>query len=99
MSTLPPPDASYADKIKWYYEVTSDLSGLLNQSPAKDTDTNTLDKDVEKLKIKDRTREERITALQEDFLYIGGPEVLQRSTKKEEPEKKQEDSKDASTSS
>jgi hypothetical protein len=98
-SAPPPTNAPIADKIKWFYEGYPDITKFVTEPP-KDTDAQALDKDVEKLKVRDETKEEKIEGLQKDFLYIGGPEVLLRRTTTEKKEQQEQQQKqDASSSS
>jgi len=97
-SAPPPSNAPFADKSKWFYEDYPDFTQFLTEPP-KDASDETLNEDVDKLKLKDETKEEKIEGLRKDFLYIGGPEVLLRKTTKDKETKTQEKSQDASSSS
>jgi hypothetical protein len=76
----PGPNASFADKVKWIYEGFEDPSKYLS----KEDDTQKLEKDVEKLDVKDEEELPLEEQIRRDFLYIGGPEVLKVEPKNED---------------
>jgi hypothetical protein len=85
-SSPPPAIASISDKIKWFLEHHPVPS--THENEATDTETpQAEDLDVEKLRIKDETPEEKVNGLIKDFLYIGGPDVL--LSPKKEPQAKE----------
>jgi hypothetical protein len=85
-SSPPPAIASISDKLKWFLEHHPVPSTYTDE--ATDTETSQAeDLDVEKLRIKDETPEEKVNGLIKDFLYIGGPDVLLNP--KKEPEEKE----------
>jgi hypothetical protein len=97
--TVPGPDASAADKIKWILEGYEDPTKFITNDEETETDTDKLQKDVAKVAIKDNEvdYEEQI---QRDFLSLDRPEGLLKQTKKQSEGKKQTDNKrDASSSS
>ena len=87
-----PSGQSYLDKINTYYEHYPDWSKFIDQSTNTPQST-TLEKGVKDLQVNELSREE---ALRREFLYIGGPEVIHNSQKKEQAQAK--DKEDASSS-
>jgi hypothetical protein len=97
--TVPGPDASAADKIKWILQGYEDPTKFITDDEETETDTDKLQQDVAKVAIKDNEvdYEEQI---QRDFLSLDRPGGLLNQKKKDTEEKKTTDDKqDASTSS
>jgi hypothetical protein len=76
-ASVPGPNSSSADKIKWIYKGYEDPSKYLTKEP----ETEELELDVKKLYVKDEeiSLEEQI---RRDFRYIGGPKDLNKTPKK-----------------
>jgi hypothetical protein len=71
---------SSASKIKSFYDNYPNISQYIGNSAAP---TTTLEQDIKKLDTKD----DKVEAFRREFLYIGGPEVIERSRQKKENNK------------
>ncbi len=71
---------SYLDKINAYYQNYPDFTKFIDES----TDTSpstTVEKGIRDLQVTEPSRAE---AIQKEFLYIGGPEVIHAGRKKKD---------------
>lgn len=79
----PSSEQSFIDRINAYYEnypKSTEYIGKSDDTP----ETTTLEKGVEHLQVKETDKAE---AFRNEFLYIGGPEVILNAKKKEVPRK------------
>jgi hypothetical protein len=93
--TVPGPNASASDKIKWILDGYGDPTKHLDDDA--ETDTDKLQKDVAKVEIKDHEAIDFEEQIQSDFLALGRSGVLKK--KKQEEENTQINKQDASPSS
>ena len=63
-----------SSKIKTYYDNYPNISQYIGKS-ADSEPTTALEEDVKKLDVTD----DKVEAFRREFLYIGGPEVIERS--------------------
>ncbi|KAF1939181.1 hypothetical protein EJ02DRAFT_352898 [Clathrospora elynae] len=83
MASSPSSNQSDLNKINAFYANYKHISEFIGKSH--DTEAPTLEDDVEKLTVKEnRTKEDKVDAFCKEFLYIGGPEVIERSSKKKD---------------
>lgn len=77
------PKQSFIDRINSYYENYPDSTNYIGKSgDISELEATTLEQGVESLQVKETDKTE---AFRKEFLYIGGPEVILNSKKKEDP--------------
>jgi hypothetical protein len=94
--TIPGPDSSYEDKIKWILEGHEDLIKSISQEPH----TSKLEQDVAKVKLENKDKEVSLEEqIRQAFFYTGGLEVVHRQSEKELEKTPEKTEQDASPSS
>lgn len=93
----PPSNASQAEKFKHIIDNLQDYSNFKLEAGKNTTDIE--EPAIEKLNIKDETNDDKVDALVNAFLDIGGFEILQRAPREAKKKDKKLDSQDAGPSS